>query len=249
MEMEGAAAKAVTESANKPQEKVAEDQLMETALCGRIEELECALRAEREYVKQLKEELEEGKRRIKELESTLRAEKQHHENSWKVHRVFVKHAENEAHIFDCRIKLLKHELEQVKRTVKELETTIPQRREELLMVRSEERFAMRSRWGFQFAIHQRREEITAVRNELHDERGSCNQQIYEQEDSVRGAECYNENVEAAPHGGKEELNGNMKCTNSVSEEGEPSPCGKVKKLAAVSVAVGLVVVAGWWFLS
>jgi predicted RNase H-like nuclease (RuvC/YqgF family) len=239
MDIERTAAKAVTERANNPQEKVAEDQLVETALCGRIEELKSALRGERECVKRLKEEIKEGNRHISELESALRAEREKYQE-------YVTISENLTDAYDSEIERLWDERQQATRRINELET---QQSETQFMVRSEESLEIRHRWGFQITAHQRREEISAVRTSGRFEMGSSNGRIHEQENNVRGAECDSQNVEAAPHGGIKEQSEKMKHTNSDRKEGESSLCGKVKKVVLVSAAVGLVVAAGWWLLS
>jgi TolA-binding protein len=48
---------------------------------------------------------------------------------------------------------------------------------------------------------------------------------------------------------REEMEANLEDTDSDKKKVDSTSCGKMKKLVAVTVAVGAVVAAGWWFLS
>ena len=219
----------------------------------RIEELRAEAEYQQEYLKRSERVvvaydnvIEQRNRRVRELESALFAEREYRQE-------YMQRAQNLAAPYDSRIERLQEDHQQGNRHRRELETTLTQRCEKHLMVSTEQRLEMRSTnrntWGLQVTLHQRHEELYTVRTEERLERGSSNRQIHELENKDRGAECYSQKVEAAPHGRIKELNEKVKDTNSDRKEVKSSRCGKVKKLAAVSVAVGLVVAAGWWFLS
>jgi site-specific recombinase len=142
------------------------------------------------------------------------------------------------------VEELKKELEERERTIDEMDSTLFRLIEEgeALRRRCEELYISRREAALMF------ENVNGQIQDLYNKVGQENYQGNEHRLEMEDMNQWIQELEKKERV-REETEANLEDTDSDKKKVDSTRCDKMKKLVAVTVVVGAVVAAGWWFLS